>query len=210
MMVSIERGVKDQYAKVFKKSDWVLFKESADYYFESATYLLKNDIKYGSESHRLLRRNIQKRLFIGIACELLIKAVYLKNGYVINKFKNSKDTEKMTFPFKYSEICIDDLKDDDTFSFNQVIDGLVKIHSFNEDKKSVLDGLKVSKVFRNKEGHTVTYRHNFQSENYSMIEKSVTIIYRQVFNEHLSFKIAFAKNDIAEFICIKRLKDELE
>lgn len=56
-MISIEQEIKNQYAKIFLQSDWCLYKETANFYFELSAHLLKKDIEYGSESLKLLRRD---------------------------------------------------------------------------------------------------------------------------------------------------------
>ena len=80
--------IKEQYARVLDQKDWVQFKYIADYYFDTAAKLKKRDVNVREEL-QLLVRNSQKRLFIGIGCEMLLKAIYLKSAYCINKYKNN-------------------------------------------------------------------------------------------------------------------------
>ena len=159
MTKSIERTVKDQYAKFFEQSDWNLFKKSADYYFETSAKILRKDIQYGDENLKLLRRNVTKRLFIGIGCELLLKAIYLKNGFCINKAKKGKKLQS-PYPYKIADIAKTDFMDDNTLSLNQLIEKLFNIEDYGQDKSSIEKGLKISKVFRNKEGHVVVLWHD--------------------------------------------------
>lgn len=197
-MLPIEQKIKDQYAKIFEHSDWHLYKETADFYFELSAHLLKKDIKYGPQKLKLLRRNSQKRLFIGIGCELLIKAVYLKYDYIINKLVDENSIAGKQ-PYKREGILKQDLKDSITFTFNQLIDCLNKVHDFKKKKDLVINGLKIAKVFRNKEGHSVTLWHTYNSEDYQDIEDSIITIYKQVFKENLSFKVSFAMDEDSEF-----------
>jgi hypothetical protein len=67
MSNTIEKSIKAQFAKFFEVSDWTNFKSAADYYLEMAAKLLTKDIKY-EKNLKKLRRNVQKRLYIGIAC----------------------------------------------------------------------------------------------------------------------------------------------
>ena len=68
-----------------------MFKVGANYFLRIAAQLKMNDILLTEQEksfvyckdNRLLYRNIQKRLWIGIAGELLIKAHFLKSGYLI-------------------------------------------------------------------------------------------------------------------------------
>ncbi len=94
--VSLEQSVKDQFARVFPASDWRLFKEMAEIYFSEAAFLKKSAFKV-AHHRRLLVRNSRKRLLIGIGAELLLKAVYLKAGYCINKPQDDK--APLRFPF---------------------------------------------------------------------------------------------------------------
>jgi len=81
--MDVVNEIKSQYARALWSSDWLYFKQIAEYYLKVAARLKKTDIKSGSKN--LLLRNAQKRLFLGIGCELLLKAFYLKEGYCINK-----------------------------------------------------------------------------------------------------------------------------
>ena len=81
--MSIESDIKKQYAKFFTQSDYSVFKSMAEYYLRKAAVLKTRDIER-DEAFRLLLRNVQKRLFIGIGCELLLKSFFLLNDYCIN------------------------------------------------------------------------------------------------------------------------------
>src|SRR5882762_10484685 len=83
MAEPIERGIKSQYARIFEKKDWQIFKSVTEYYFSKAAKLRIKDIEFAT--NQLLLRNIQKRLFLGIGGELLVKAYFLKSGYYINR-----------------------------------------------------------------------------------------------------------------------------
>ena len=200
MNQSIERSIKDQYAKFFEKIDWIIFKESADYYFETAAKILRKDIQYGEETFKLLRRNVTKRLYIGIGCELLLKTIYLKNGLCINKLKDNKRSQyPVLYPHKIADIDKNDFKDDDTLTLDQLIRKLFDIENYGEEKDSIEKGLKISKVFRNKEGHVVVEWHDFDPQNYRDIEISLIGIYRNSFNEDLQLTFSVSDGDVANF-----------
>lgn len=84
-MPSIENGVKANFARVFVSSDWRLFKLMAEFHLDRAIHLRTADMTRIAKPWRLLARNSEKRLFIGIGTELLLKAVYLKHSFLINK-----------------------------------------------------------------------------------------------------------------------------
>jgi len=199
MTTSIERTIKNQYAKFFEQTDFSIFKKSADYYFETAARILKKDIVYGEESLKLLRRNVTKRLFIGIGCELLLKAIYLKNGFCVNKPKPHVNLNN-PYPYRIVDINKNDFKDDDTLTLNQLIDKFFTIEDYGQDKNVVEKGLRISKVFRNKEGHVVVYWHDFAPQNYRDVEDSIVCIYRKSFNEELKLTFSVADGEKALFV----------
>ena len=193
-MTTIEKSIKDQYAKVFKKKDWENFKLIADYYLNKAATLKRKDIDI-NDNLKLLVRNIQKRLFLGIASELLIKACYLKCGYVINK---PKDTNNKSILTKFSSIKVSALNADDTFTLGPLLGKLNKITTFTQWSE-IEKGFKILKVFRNKEGHVATIWHKFNPQNYRDIETSIKLLYKDVFNEVIDFHIYMEANDKGKF-----------
>lgn len=189
-MSSIESQIKAQYTKFFVKKDWHTFKTVADYYLKTAAQLKKKDIT-GEKS--LLIRNIQKRLFIGIGCELLLKAFYLNEGYCINKPVNRRNDRRNWRPSRFNQIARADYETDYTCTMNELIDNLGKIHTFKENKL-VIQGFKIAKVFRNKEGHIVVFRHEFDPQNYTDIEMALTEFYREAFSQKLIIEISMKPN----------------
>src|SRR5437773_2524492 len=100
-MATVEQETKATFARVFVKSDWGLFKTMAEFHLKRATALRLADVVYIPKQWRLLMRNIQKRLFIGIGIELLLKGLYLKHGFVINKLPPKHPT--LRFPCTRAE-----------------------------------------------------------------------------------------------------------
>jgi len=199
MSASIEQQIKNQYAKFFEKSDWKTFKTAAEYYLENAARVLTRDIKYeAKKDDKLLRRNVQKRLYIGIACELLLKSFYLKNGYCINKPKKDGKISK-GYTYLFSQINKDDFDIADTFVFNKLMEGLYKIFDFGQDKSSVDKALRIAKVFRNKEGHVAVRGHNYVPQNYRDIEAGLTDFYKAVFLEDLRIRFSVGIGEKTEF-----------
>jgi len=187
----VEKSVKQQFAKVFKPADWHLFKDVAEYYLRQAAFLRKRDVNAASKL-KLLVRNSQKRLFIGVGIELLLKALYLKNGYAINKPERENKTLKM--PFKLDEATASQLVEAETFSLDKLIDQIERVLHLN-NRVSVVRGLKIAKVFRNKEGHSVTALHAFDASNYVDIETSLRELYLVGFHETLTVRFSLASNE---------------
>lgn len=196
--MGIEAIIKSQYSKVFQQSDWKPFKLMADYYFKTAAFLLKKDIDI-DDSLKLMARNIQKRLFLGIGTELLIKSLYLKNGYCINKSLGKQGT-KINKPVLLDSINPKEvLNANETFTLNLLIQNLGSLLNTN-NWKEIEKGLRIAKVFRNKEGHISVYWHKADPQNYSSIEMSIIEIYRLGFDEKLKFQISFENNEKAQFV----------
>jgi len=197
--MSIESEIAKQYEEFYRQNDWSTFKYAADYYLENAAKVLKKDIKYQDDTMKLLFRNIQKRLYIGIACELLLKAIYLKAGYVINKRK-IRDKPKGSAPFLANQISNNDFLTNKTLTFNDLLQKIFKVINIQGiDKKIVDKGLRIAKVFRNKEGHSISLVHKYDPQNYRDIEECLRLLYKQVFNEDLSLVIAFGADEIGIF-----------
>lgn len=197
--MEIEQVVKSQYAQIFRETDWQTFKMMADYYLETAARILKKDINI---DYKLMGRNIQKRLFIGIGTELLLKALFLKNDYCINKLREGCTGPKK--PIVFSLITTEsDLNDKDTYTLNPFIDNIENIIT-TDDIKKLKKGLKIAKVFRNKEGHVAVLWHKFDPQNYTDIENSIKEIYEKGFNEKLDFQISF-ENDEEALFSIKKI-----
>jgi hypothetical protein len=190
-MASIEQSVKSQFAKVFTVTDWPLFKKMAEANLREATALLKVNMRIES-SLKLLARNSRKRLLIGIGVELLLKAIYLKQGYAINR---PPQDSPLKFPFLVKDATGVQLAEDKTVTLNDLIEKLSTVVVPLQNKASTLKGLKIAKVFRNKEGHGVTNTHVFDPTNYTDIATSLVDLYRDAFGENLSVQFSLAPNE---------------
>lgn len=190
-MSSLEQSVKSQFAKVFRTSDWRLFKEIAEIYFSEAAFLKKSSFNVAKD-RKLLVRNSRKRLLIGIGAELLVKAVYLRAGYCINTPQQNKPLLKL--PFTATEAAETPLNPGDTYTLDKLIGQLNKILQL-PDPDLVLDGLRIAKVFRNKEGHIVTSRHTFEPSSFRAIETALVHLYANAFDEQLKVRFALAPGE---------------
>lgn len=191
-MASIEQLVKSQFARVFTAADWRLFKKVAESNLNEAARLRKADVLIES-SLRLLVRNSRKRLLIGVGVELLLKAIYLKQGFMINKPPMGS---ALRFPFLAQDIAGVQLVADQTFMLNDLIENLSKVVRLT-NKDFTLKGLKIAKVFRNKEGHGVTRAHAFDASNYTDIASSLSALYGDAFGERLSVRFSMSPNERA-------------
>lgn len=190
-MSSIESETKAQFSKVFVPEDWELFKRMADYYFEEAVRLKAKNIPAPLDL-KLLIRNSRKRLLIGMGVEFLLKSYYLSKRYFINRQLIGVD---QPFPTTFNLELIKNFSATDTVKLSQLIDLLPK-HAELSDKSAEIKGLQIAKVFRNKEGHIVTRSHHYEASNYADIEKSLILLYRDLFHEDLSLQFSVEKNEL--------------
>ena len=191
-MPSIEADVKKDFARLFTVQDAALFKEMAECYFRQALFLQKADVKM-CERLRLLGRS-QKRLFLGIGTELLLKAIYLKYGYSINELENAKEAGAPKFPFKFQQVGAFKQTADKTFKMDSLITGLGDVLQARVSADTTR-GLKIAKVFRNKEGHVILPKHTPRDANYRDIEKALAALYQQAFNQNLNIRVSFRPDE---------------
>ncbi|MFV2059015.1 MAG: hypothetical protein ACC707_21365 [Thiohalomonadales bacterium] len=189
--MSVVNEIKSQYVTHLRQKDWRQFKLIAEYYFKVAASLRKSDIK--SKSNKLLLRNSQKRLYLGIGCELLIKSFYLKEGYCVNKFATEYSGDK-TPTHKLSALVKSDINYKDTYTLGALIDNLNKIISLSSHA-DIKRGFQIAMVFRNKEGHVTFPSHDFDEQNYRDIENAVKSFYKEAFGEKLSFHVSMKPNE---------------
>jgi hypothetical protein len=194
-MSSLEQQIKDQYARIFRRGDWHLFKDVAEYHLRSAAYLRIKGIRY-PRRQRLIR-NIRKRLYIGVACELLLKAFYLKSGHIINKPARGKCIAASS-PYRFAEVNLSDFDKYETQTMNYLIQELGKVHRFAKHN-IVARGFTIAKVFRNKEGHVALPSHAYNPQNYEDIEQALIEFYREAFGEKLAIQISMERKERGKF-----------
>ncbi|HYV03158.1 MAG TPA: hypothetical protein VFB82_01145 [Blastocatellia bacterium] len=156
-----------------------------------AAFLKKSAFKVAVDK-KLLVRNSRKRLLIGVGTELLLKAVFLKAGYCINKPEDDEATLKL--PFTPALARGVPLNASRTYTFDSLIGQLKKIVNL-QNPALVLGGLRIAKVFRNKEGHVVTSKHNFDPSSYRAIERALIELYADAFDEKLKVRFSFAPKE---------------
>ena len=183
--------VEHQFAQQFVATDWVLFKQMADANLSEAAQLRTKHV-HKSDVNALLARNVRKRLLIGLGSELLLKAAYLKAGYAIN---SPRAKGMHPFPSTFESIGHAALHTK-TATFDDCLKHLKDVVTLH-DEPLTLEGLRIARVFRNKEAHSVTDAHTFDPQTYRVIESSLRALYRDAFAEELSIKITMTKHDKA-------------
>ena len=118
----------------------------------------------------------------------------MKHGFVINKPINRH--RGVLIPI--NNIRVPELDKYDTFTLHQLISQVQNVITFS-NWAVIEKGLKIMKVFRNKEGHVAAMWHKFNDRNYRDIEKTIILLYKEAFNEDLVFTIAMAPEDKGQF-----------
>ncbi|WP_180700937.1 hypothetical protein, partial [Vibrio parahaemolyticus] len=197
-MSQVVNEVKAQFARVLSSSDWEHFLEVADYHFEEAATLKNQDIRYASK--KLLIRNSMKRLHLGIGVELALKAAFLKQGICINKFtgRNPPQGYENSPIHRFENLDMTLVTPNDTFTLGSLIDKYAQIMEV-EVNQEFTDGLRIAMTFRNKEGHTSFPKHEFQPENYRLIESAVRRLYLEAFGHNLEFLIGMTAQERGVF-----------
>src|ERR1700730_10376463 len=122
---SVEEGVKGQFARGLRQEDWRLLKRMGEYYLEQAVFLKKTDVRI-EEALRLLARNCQKRLFIGVGAELVTKAAFLRSGLAVNRPISGEDraTRPPRFRFRRESGEAIELSAGETYTFAELIEAI--------------------------------------------------------------------------------------
>jgi hypothetical protein len=191
-MPSLEAMVKSQFEKVFKSSDWKRFKLIAESNLAEAAFVKSRQMRI-ADPLQLLARNSRKRLLIGVGVELLLKSIYLKRGFVINR---TTQGNAPPFPFTIADVPADSLDPSQTFMLNDLIQKLPTVVQL-QDRSTTVNGLRIAKVFRNKEGHCVTASHAFNAQDYVDIAESLRLLYQDAFNQELTVRFSMAHGERA-------------
>ena len=126
--------------------------------------------------------------------ELLLKAVYLKHGYEINRLQ-TPGPNAPAFPFTFRQARGIPLASDQTYMLNDLIEKLGSVLPASVGD-GMSRGLRIAKVFRNKEGHTVLPKHQFDPPNYRDIEASLMTLYDWAFGETLRARFSVAQGEV--------------
>lgn len=183
-------SVERLYCKVYGKEDYKLFKKNAEKFFSlfreysstnKTTSLTKKGLK------KFIRDELISRIFLGIGCELLVKSVYLKKGYLINRVLNKP--ENKVFPYRMKVITIENIDSGNTEFFRKLNSNLhklmpkrVKLHDYN---RLIKKGLEIARIWRNKDTHIGGGYHRQSMEIHDIgnaVHNIYFIFYRSRFN----------------------------
>ncbi|MCO1335940.1 hypothetical protein MO867_16525 [Microbulbifer sp. OS29] len=197
-MSQVVNEVKAQFARVLKPSDSEHLLEVADYHFEEAAKLKKRDIRFARK--KLLIRNSMKRLHIGIGVELALKAAFLRKGVCVNKFSTNPPPQGLeNNPIhQFDVLDLSQITPNNTFTMGALINKYAQVMKVAVNQEFT-DGLMIAMTFRNKEGHSSFLNHEFEPNNYRLIENSVKRVYREVFNQELELLISMTAQETGVF-----------
>jgi hypothetical protein len=129
-------------AKMMRKEAKKFFELSKSYHHTSVDY----------RTDKLEKINFDEkisRIFLGIACELMLKAAFISRGYCIHKIRGKK------FPFKFRQISKSDIFEDKTESFGSLIKNVSSVLDYSDTK--AIDAFKgyleIAKDWRNNDLH---------------------------------------------------------
>ncbi len=176
------------YSRIYRESDNELFKKNAEKFFELYKEFGGKRINLIMEKglKQFLKDELLSRIFLGIGCELIVKSIYLKNGYVINEVDKSRLTKNIHFPFLIKDIPKSCIKGERTYDFKKLNNNLYNLRPKNvtsEDfNKHIIKPLEIARIWRNKETHIGGGYHR-ESGEISEIKYALMNIYNLFFKE---------------------------
>ena len=180
MCEDVDDLVKDEeefIKECYKQSDFKYFQENAEILISHGI----NHYKKISESDMAHNDHIyQAYLNIAVGCELLLKSIYLKNGYAINQTKNKGI-------IKFNDDVKDVLVKDRTYSFKTLIDG-DKTEVFGDLGISEGEARKIKNVFGliNLKRNNLVHAGKKHFDHYKYAEcigKTILLLYNNAFSE---------------------------
>lgn len=168
-----EEFVKECYkqsdSKYFKENAEILISHGIDHYKKMS----ESDMEHNDHIY-------QAYLNIAVGCELLLKSIYLKNGYAINQTKNKEI-------IKFNDGVKDVLVKGRTHSFNTLINS-AKTKVFSDLGISEGEAGKIKNVFRliNLKRNNLVHAGKKHFDHYKYAEcigKMILLLYNNAFSE---------------------------
>jgi hypothetical protein len=197
------KDYRKRFSKSYVESDYRAFKEKAEHFFSLFKDLQEESI-VNEQIWDYFKSQKRARIFLGIGCELLLKAIYLKNGYLINRVKDDKNQKKLceiwrfkisyiekpkynlNIPYKISETPKELIEEERTSDYNYFLDHLHDLFPNMNHKEFITfvkKGFFIASLWRNKESHTDASRHIETGTDMIDIHSSLIITYKIFFNE---------------------------
>jgi len=180
MCEDVDTWIKDEeefIKECYKQSDFKYFKENAEILISHGI----DHYKKMSESDMEHNDHIyHSYLNIAVGCELLLKSIYLKNGYAINQTKNKGI-------IKFNDDVTDVLVKGRTHSFNTLINS-DNTEVFSDIGISEGEARKIKNVFRliNLKRNNLVHAGKKHFEHYKYAEcigEMILLLYNNAFSE---------------------------
>ncbi|MEK6983880.1 MAG: hypothetical protein AABX33_04870 [Nanoarchaeota archaeon] len=163
-----KKEVKQKFHKYTKK-DFKLFLTKSQYFF--SIYKNPFDLK------NIKNKDYLNRVYLGLGFEFLLKSIFLKKGYVINKVMK----KGLSHPVKSGRIKKKDLEAK-TYEFGYFIDLLPKIKPSRIDIREfnyyVVYGLIITQNWRNQDIHTPTGYFSLDNVQSHCIKSTYYMLYK--------------------------------
>ncbi|MDD4878431.1 MAG: hypothetical protein PHO02_05350 [Candidatus Nanoarchaeia archaeon] len=163
--------------------------------------LWKQHVQKGGSFNDFILQEIKYRLFLGVAVELIVKAAFLKQGYIINSYKNLKQSwysglvnlfVSKNKPLKFEEVVHSRLITQHTQDISYFIDHINFIFP-NLTKKEcntyIRKGLEIARIWRNKEIHLASGSHSELIGEDEDIKTAIHYIYQEIFDDEKTINL---------------------
>ncbi|MDO8511421.1 MAG: hypothetical protein Q7S55_04620 [Nanoarchaeota archaeon] len=199
--------LKERFSKVYLQKDYPLFKKNADRFLDFFRALQSKDvIDLDKNFDGYINDGLKSRVFLGIAVELILKAAYLKNGYLINSVKDKKEDnfpKGISKPYKINEVPDKNIKLKNTVSLSYLLDNLhlfFKEIDYKEYITYVKKGIEIAKIWRDKEMHVGGGYHLENGNDIIDVGRSLFNIYKIIFNEDLKPLLPSGRKNFLDYI----------
>ncbi|MFA6072778.1 MAG: hypothetical protein WC758_01565 [Candidatus Woesearchaeota archaeon] len=160
----------------YKKNDHIKFLKMSQYFFSR--------FKHPLDLTEWNKHDYLNRVYLGLGFEFLLKAIYLKKGYVINKINlnllKKEEINKPTIPVKSSKMRKKYLCSE-VHELGYFIDTLEKITPTNVNslkfEYGVKSGLKIVQKWRNSDIHVPTSQ-GYTNKDFMLIKSAYLNLYK--------------------------------
>lgn len=186
---------------IYQPSKWQSLRAHGERFIKESLKIRPKSIvpKKGSKfSDTMIKFQIY-RVLMGIGCELILKAAFVKKRYTINKFRSGKPNRME----RWNRNIPSQLIDYQTVPSSILLQNIYRLFPKFGKKlcnEYVRKGFETARIWRNKEVHTGGgYHRQIGTDNYD-IANSLTNVYDTVFNDAQRIKRLFRKHDFPSII----------
>lgn len=164
------------FSKKFDQDGWEKLKLRGEKFIRHAFIDKPNEINFDEDAPEDFFRLQKFRLMLGLGCELILKSLYLKEGYAINLPKPNT----IHFPVKLEDIGSEDLEGGRTAGGRKLVDNIDKLFGgFYED---IWKGFEIARQWRNKDIHKGGVYHREGGDDKGKIMTALRNTYDRFFD----------------------------